>query len=141
MAQYVYEGLFIFNSDIYAKGPDDVSAQVTDIIEQNGGEVLLSRLWDERKLAYQIKGHRRGTYWLSYFKVDSLNIKELTRRFQLSDSVIRFLFLRVDPRLVETLVEHARAGNFHTGEQTTETALEQIEIFDELDDIDDGVIV
>ena len=122
MATNVYEGLFIFDSDLYAKGPDDVSGQVAGIIEQFGGEVLLSRLWDERKLAYPIKGHRRGTYWLAYFKIDSLKVKELTRQFQLSDSVLRFLFLLVDPRLVETLVEHAKAGHLHATERSEENA-------------------
>jgi small subunit ribosomal protein S6 len=125
MAQNVYEGLFIFDSDLYAKEPDTISGQVTRIIEQFGGEVLLSRLWDERKLAYPIKGHRRGTYWLAYLRIDALKVKELTRQFQLSDSVIRFLFLHVDPRLVETLVEHARAGHLHAGEQQVDQVLEK----------------
>ncbi|MDR0337157.1 MAG: 30S ribosomal protein S6 [Planctomycetaceae bacterium] len=125
MAQNVYEGLFIFDSDLYTKEPDNVSGQVARIIEQFGGEVLLSRLWDERKLAYPIKGHRRGTYWLAYFKIDALKVKELTRQFQLSESVIRFLFLHVDPRLVETLVEHARAGHLHAGEQQPDQIVEE----------------
>ncbi|MDR1963892.1 MAG: 30S ribosomal protein S6 [Planctomycetaceae bacterium] len=150
MSLNVYEGLFIFDSDLYAKGPDDVSGQVTRIIEQFGGEVLLSRLWDERKLAYPIKGHRRGTYWLAYLKIDSLKVKELTRQFQLSDSVIRFLFLHVDPRLVETLVEHARAGHLHAGEQQvaeetqtpTETvSLSENENIEETIDVPDEVKV
>ncbi|MDR3199536.1 MAG: 30S ribosomal protein S6 [Planctomycetaceae bacterium] len=127
MTQNVYEGLFIFDSDLYAKEPDNVSGQVTRIIEQFGGEVLLSRLWDERKLAYPIKGHRRGTYWLAYLRIDSLKVKELTRQFQLSESVIRFLFLHVDPRLVETLVEHARAGHLHAGEQQVDQTQEEIQ--------------
>ncbi len=113
----VYEGLFIFDSDQFARTPDEVSDQVTALVKQAGGEVILSRLWDERKLAYPIKGHRRGTYWLSYFQIDPLKVKDLTRQFQLSGSVIRFLFLKVDPRLVDTLVEHARAGHLYAGEQ------------------------
>ncbi len=122
MATNVYEGLFIFDSDLYAKGPDDISGQVASVIEQIGGEVLLSRLWDERKLAYPIKGHRRGTYWLAYFKIDSLKVKELTQQFQLSESVLRFLFLSVDPRLVDTLVEHARSGQLYTTDRPEEEA-------------------
>ena len=116
MATNVYEGLFIFDSDLYARGAEDVSSQVTNIVEQMGGEVLLSRLWDERKLAYPIKGHRRGTYWLAYFRIDPSAVKDLTRQFQLSGSILRFLILLVDPRLVDTLVEHARAGHLHAGE-------------------------
>jgi len=116
MATNVYEGLFIFDSDLYAKGADEVSSQVAGIVEQLGGEVLLSRLWDERKLAYPIKGQRRGTYWLAYFRIDPSTVKDLTRQFQLSNSILRFLILIVDPRLVDTLVEHARAGHLHAGE-------------------------
>ena len=116
MATNVYEGLFIFDSDLYAKGSDEVSSQVANLVEQLGGEVLLSRLWDERKLAYPIKGHRRGTYWLAYFRTDPSTVKDLSRQFQLSGSILRFLILLVDPRLVDTLVEHARAGHLHAGE-------------------------
>ena len=113
MATNVYEGLFIFDSDLYAKGADEVSGQVASIVEQCSGEVLLSRLWDERKLAYPIKGQRRGTYWLAYFRIDSSAVKDLTRHFQLSGSILRFLILVVEPRLVDTLVEHAKAGHLH----------------------------
>jgi small subunit ribosomal protein S6 len=118
MATNVYEGLFIFDPGIYAKEADEVSSQVASIVEQLGGEVLLGRLWDERKLAYPIDGHRRGTYWLAYFRIDPSSIKDLTRQFQLrkSGGIIRFLILLVDPRLVDTLVEHARAGHLHAGE-------------------------
>ena len=120
MAQNVYEGLFILDTDLYSRNPDEVSGQVASAVSQFGGEVLLTRLWDERKLAYPIKGHRRGTYWLSYFQLDPQRVKELTRQFQLSNSVLRFLFLKVDPRLVETLVEHAKAGHLHAGAQAQE---------------------
>src|SRR5215469_7294594 len=114
MAANVYEGLFIFDSDLYAKGPDEISSQVASIVEQFGGEVLLSQMWDEqRKLAYPIKGHRRGAYWLAYFRIEPSAVKDLTRQFQLSDSILRFLILLVEPRLVDTLVEHAKAGHLH----------------------------
>jgi len=119
MATNVYEGLFIFDPDLYAKGADDVSSQVASIVEQLGGEVLLSRLWDERKLAYPIKGHRRGTYWLAYFRIDPSAVKDLTRQFQLSDSILRFLILLVEPRLVDALVEHAKAGHLHARQTET----------------------
>ena len=140
MSQNVYEGLFILDSDVYARNPDEVSGQVAAVVEQFGGEVLLTRLWDERKLAYPIKGHRRGTYWLSYFRIDSLKVKELTRQFQLSNSVLRFLFLNVDPRLVDTLVEHARAGHLHVGAAAAEPEPESVDtVFDQSEDEIDAI--
>jgi len=106
----VYEGLFILDSDQYARNPDEVAGQVDRFINDFEGEVLVSRLWEERKLAYPIRGHKRGTYWLAYFKLDASRVKDLNRQYQISDSVVRFLFVKVDPRLVETLVEHAKTG-------------------------------
>ena len=137
MATNVYEGLFIFDSDLYAKGADEVSSQVASVIEQHGGEVLLSRLWDERKLAYPIKGHRRGTYWLAYFRIDPSVVTDLTRQFQLSGSILRFLILLVDPRLVDTLVEHARAGKLHAGHAEITEDMPPISIIDVVNDVDD----
>jgi small subunit ribosomal protein S6 len=130
MATNVYEGLFIFDSDLYAKGADEVSSQVAGIVEQFGGEVLLSRMWDERKLAYPIKGHRRGTYWLAYFRIDPSAIKDLTRQFQLSDSIVRFLILLVEPRLVDTLVEHAKAGHIHARQTEVPEEMPTVSVID-----------
>ena len=110
MTTNVYEGLFILDSDQYARNPDDVAGQIDRFIKDFEGDVLVSRLWEERKLAYPVKGHKRGTYWLTYFKLDASKVKDLNRQYQISNSVIRFLFVKIDPRLVDMLVEHAKAG-------------------------------
>ncbi|MGL6227309.1 MAG: 30S ribosomal protein S6 [Thermoguttaceae bacterium] len=120
MTENVYEGLFILDSEQYARNPDEVSSQIDRQIGQYQGEVLVSRLWEERRLAYPVKGHRRGTYWLTYFKLDAAKVKELNRQFQISEGILRFLFLKVDPRLVEALVEHAKSGPIHPVSEITE---------------------
>lgn len=124
MTTNVYEGLFILDSDLYARNPDEISGQIDKFIDQFEGEVLVSRLWEERKLAYPIKGHRRGTYWLAYFKLDATKVKELNRQCQISEGILRFLFLKIDPRLVETLVEHAKAGPIRPVAEPSEEAME-----------------
>ncbi len=126
MTTNVYEGLFILDSDKYARTPDEVSGQIDRYIADHQGDVLVSRLWEERKLAYPIKGHKRGTYWLTYFRLDAAKVKELNRQYQISDSIVRFLFVKVDPRLVDTLVEHAKSGPIRpivetTGEEVAKT--------------------
>ena len=138
MAEKVYEGLFIFDSDLYARGADEVSSQVASIVEQFGGEVLLSRLWDERKLEYPIKGHRRGTYWLTYFRIAPTAVRDLNRQFQLSGSILRFLIISVEPRLVETLVEHARAGRLHAGHVEITDEIPPVSIIDAVNLVDEN---
>lgn len=138
MSENVYEGLFILNSELYARTPDEISGQMAAFIEKTGGEVLLSRLWDERKLAYPIKGHKRGTYWLTYFKIEATKIKELNRQFQITDSILRFMFLKLDPRIVEAVVEHAKEGPAKP--QIAEAEL-NTEISVALDDDEDELLV
>ena len=111
MAENVYEGMFILDANRYGRDPEAVSGQIAKIIEEAGGEILTSRLWEERRLAYPIKGQRRGVYWLTYFRVNGERVTELERQSQLSESILRVLFLKVDPRIVDALVAHAESGH------------------------------
>ncbi len=106
----VYEGMYILDANRFSRDQAGVSGQIPEMVEKLGGEILASRLWEERRLAYPIDGHRKGTYWLTYFKLDSLKLTELTRQCQLSDSIVRTLFLKVDPRIADALVSHALSG-------------------------------
>ncbi len=104
----VYEGLFLFDSNRYARDPSGVPSSIDATITEAGGEMLASRLWSEQKLAYPINGHRKGTYWLTYFRIPSDKLVGVNRQFQLNDSILRNLVLAVDDRLVEPLVQHAQ---------------------------------
>ncbi len=109
MAENVYEGMFILDSNQYGRDPGGVSGQVAKMLEEAGGSVMVSRLWEERRLAFPIKGHRKGTYWLTYFRLDSAELAGVQRQCELNDVILRNLFLKVDPRIVDALVEHALA--------------------------------
>jgi small subunit ribosomal protein S6 len=102
--------MYILDSNRYARDQSGVSGQIPEMIQQLGGEVLAGRLWEERRLAYAINGHRKGTYWLTYFKLDSGKLTDLNRQCQLSESILRTLFLKVDPRIADALVSHAKSG-------------------------------
>jgi small subunit ribosomal protein S6 len=102
--------LYILDSNRYSRDAAGVSGQIPEMIQKLGGEILANRLWEERRLAYPIKGQRRGTYWLTYFKLDSEQLVTLNRECRLSESILRTLFLKVDRRIVDVLVAHAQAG-------------------------------
>lgn len=107
MAVNVYEGMFIFDSNRYARDPGGVPRQIDELIKKFGGEILVSRLFIEQKLAFPIKGQSKGTYWLIYFRLDSNRLAALNLQVKLTDSVLRSLVLKIDPRLVEAMVAHA----------------------------------
>jgi small subunit ribosomal protein S6 len=102
--------MYILDANRYARDTAAVSGQIPEMIQKLGGEILASRLWEERRLAYAINGHRKGTYWLTYFKLDSGQLTNLSRQCQLSESILRSLFLKVDPRIADALVSHALTG-------------------------------
>ena len=122
MAETVYEGMFLLDSNRYGRDPEGVAGQVPGMIREAGGEVLVSRMWEERRLAFPIKGRRKGTYWLTYFRMDGRNLTDLKRKSQLNENVLRVLFIKIDPRIVDTLVEHAQAPE---GKSATERAEEK----------------
>ena len=105
-----YEGMFILDSNRYSRDPGGVSGQLSEMITKLGGTVLVSRLWEERRLAYPIGSHRKGTYWLTYFRLDSSHLTAINRECHLNENIVRSLFLKVDPRIVDALVSHAQAG-------------------------------
>jgi small subunit ribosomal protein S6 len=106
----VYEAMFIFDSNRFARERVALPAEVEKMIKTNGGEVLVSRLWEERRLAYAIGSHRKGTYWLMYFRSPSTAITPLNRECEIHDAILRHLVLKIHPHLVEAVLEHAKAG-------------------------------
>lgn len=124
MAENVYEGMFILDSNRYGRDAVGVSAQIPEVIQQHGGTVLASRLWEERRLAYPIGSHRKGTYWLTYFKVNADQLVTLRRQFHLNENVVRSLVLKVDPRIANALVTHALTGTGPVAEQRRKAAEE-----------------
>jgi small subunit ribosomal protein S6 len=65
--------------------------------EEKGARIANIEQWGKRKLAYPIKRNTEGIYIIFTLEEPSAEAAgELERRFKVSDSVIRFLTLRVD---------------------------------------------
>ncbi len=120
MAINVYEGMFIFDSGKFGRDPEGVAGGISRMIEEAGGEMLVSRLWEERRLAYPINGQRKGTYWLTYFRVEGQKLPQITRQSELNENVLRSLLLKVEPRIVDALVAHAWGVGTRPSERTEE---------------------
>ncbi len=106
-----YEGMFLLDSTKAAVSWDDTVKHVHDILAKHNAEIVASRQWDERRLAYPVEGHKKGTYLLTYFKTEGANLKEIEADCRLSDVVLRDLVLKVHPKLVDHLVNQAMTSN------------------------------
>jgi small subunit ribosomal protein S6 len=103
----LYEGMFLLDSTKAATAWDDTVKHVHDILTKHHSEIVASRQWDERRLAYPVNGHKKGTYLLTYFRTESANLKDIAADCRLSDIIVRDLVLKVHPKLADHLVNQA----------------------------------
>ncbi len=106
----VYEAMIIFDSNRYARERAGLPGEIEKMIKAEKGEVVVSRLWEERRLAYAINGQRKGAYWLIYFRGPSSMLTTLNRQWEIHEGILRHLVLKIHPHIVEAVLEHAKAG-------------------------------
>ena len=99
--------MFLLDSAKAASAWDETVKHVHEILTKHDSEIVASRQWDERRLAYPIRGHKKGTYLLTYFRADGSKLKEIIADCHLSDVILRELILKVHPKLEENLVNQA----------------------------------
>ncbi|MFN3531024.1 MAG: 30S ribosomal protein S6 [Candidatus Brocadia sp.] len=92
----MYEGLFLIDNAHASMEWDNVVKHIHDILQKYGAEILKTEKWGEKKLAYKIKGHKRGTYLLIHFNAKNTAVATIKRDFQLSDYIIRSLIVKDD---------------------------------------------
>ena len=88
--------MFIISDTVSGSDWEAAVKHVEDLLKNRGAEILKSEKWEERKFAYKLKGHKRGTYLLVYFNAPTDSISLIKRDFELSDNVLRTLVVRVD---------------------------------------------
>jgi small subunit ribosomal protein S6 len=111
LAAHTYEAMFLLDSSKAATAWDDTVKHVHDILTKHHSEIVASRQWDERRLAYSIGTHKKGTYLLTYFRTEGENLKEIVADCSLSDFIVRELVLKVHPKLADHLVNQAMTSN------------------------------
>lgn len=99
----LYEGMFLVDSAKAASDWDGVNAAIKRILDRAQAEIVSIRKWDDRRLAYDIKGVSRGTYLLCYFKADGRQIQSIEKDVQLSETIMRVLILSTEQMTQEDI--------------------------------------
>jgi small subunit ribosomal protein S6 len=105
-----YETTIIFDPGLEEARVNEEVDRVSQSIAQAAGEVIEVQRWGKRKLAYNIRKRRDGTYIHIKHKSPPELIGEMDRRFRLNESVLRHLTVlavKESPRPAE---EPARVG-------------------------------
>ena len=102
-----YEGMFLLDGAKAATSWEDAEHTVHEILRKHDGEIVASRQWDDRRLAYPVGNHKKGSYLLTYFRVDGDRLKPMVADCHLNELVVRELILKVHPKLVDHLMTQA----------------------------------
>ena len=90
-----YETMFLFDA-AYAADFQQAKGEVERILQRSDAEVVFLEKWDERRLAFEIKGCKRGCYVLTYYNCDPSKIDQIERDCALSEPILRVLVKQAD---------------------------------------------
>jgi small subunit ribosomal protein S6 len=90
-----YEGLFLFPQAAITNLQGAVD-HIKMLLERAGAQIISLRKWEERRLAYEIKGNKRGVYFIVYFKARASKMTSLDRDCNLSEELLRVMITRAD---------------------------------------------
>lgn len=88
-----YEAMFLLDNTAATADFEGTAGQVDKILLKHGTEIVHKEKWDERKLAYDIRGHRRATYYLVYLRAPTSAIREIETDLALSETVLRHMVM------------------------------------------------
>ena len=91
-----YELTYIIDTGLEETARKELIEKFSETIKQNGGEVeKVDETWGKRRLAYPINDMLEGYYVLVTFKAESDLPREIERNLQISDSVLRYLIIKL----------------------------------------------
>ena len=88
-----YEGMFLIDPVQASTNWNKVTEHIHGILTKAQAKIIRETKWDDRKLAYEIKHQKRGSYYLVYFEAPPQNISQIKADCQLSEYLLRTLFL------------------------------------------------
>ena len=92
----LYESVYIARPDISATQVEALTADMTKILEENGGKVTKDEYWGLKSLTYRIKKNRKGHYSLMNIDAPAAALIEMERNMRLHEDVLRYMSIRVE---------------------------------------------
>jgi len=119
-----YELTYIVNSVISDEQVKDMVSRITAYVTENGGDIIEVDEWGARRLAFPIQKKRNGYYVNVYFTAPGDMIPRLERTLEIDDNILRYLTLRMDPKMVRhyEATKTKRAAEAEATEAETEEA-------------------
>ena len=92
----LYEHVFLARQDASTQQVEELTTQMTGIVEGLGGKVTKTENWGVRSLTYRMNKNRKAHFVLMNIEAPSAAVTEIERQERISEDVIRYLTVRVE---------------------------------------------
>lgn len=90
-----YELVFIVQPNLEDEERAVLMENVQEWIAAAGGQIAKLDYWGQRKLAYPVQNFHEGYYVMVELQLPPDGVRDLERRFQISEQVLRYLTVRL----------------------------------------------
>ncbi len=95
----LYEHVFISRQDLSISQAEGLITHFSQILTDNGGEIVGEEYWGLKTLAYKINKNRKGHYAFLKSKSPSKAVIEMERLMRLHEDVMRIMTIKVEKHL------------------------------------------
>src|SRR3978361_175278 len=92
----LYEHVFLARQDASTQQVEELTTQMTGIVEGLGGKVVKMENWGVRSLTYRMNKNRKAHFVLLNLDAPAAAFAEVERQERISEDVIRYLTVRVE---------------------------------------------
>lgn len=91
-----YEILYIIRPNIDEEAKSALIERFDTILKDNGAEVIESKDWEKRRLAYEMNGFREGIYHIVKISSPSTAaaVNEFDRLAKINDDIVRHMIVK-----------------------------------------------
>lgn len=93
-----YEIMYIIRPNIEDEDKTALVERFDNVLKDNGAEIIESKEWGKRRLAYEIEDYRDGIYHVITVNAKPEAIQEFDRLMKINDNVIRHIVVRLDDK-------------------------------------------
>jgi small subunit ribosomal protein S6 len=92
----LYEHVYLARQDVSAQQVEELTKQLTGVIEGLGGKVTKNEYWGVKSLTFRMRKNRKAHFTLLNVDAPPAALAEIERQERINEDVLRYLTVRVD---------------------------------------------
>lgn len=89
-----YELMYIIRPNIEDEAKKALVERFNNVLTDNGAELVDSKEWGKRRLAYEINDFRDGYYQLMHVNAEPTAVEEFSRLAKINEDIIRHIVVK-----------------------------------------------